>query len=267
MTDALAMAWWKAVSGHTRFQPGSLDIENSALDVAPGGSVNLGVRLGARPRSDVTVAAMLSGNVAPGNEQTIQLPAANYTGDASLVQWAINSNRPAIDPALLGGGALGFHFSRLRLQADGGVWLSFAFLASGSDPDTADLSLAFETSGSFTVTVGEHSVTVLMAGMDFSDPYIFTPANSAEVAQFYSDVFALSGNPAGTLVLRDFDPTPLLTLSPSTRTFTRANWDEYEDFTLMARAGSGGNSPMVNLSASGAPEYSGVTGSATVTVT
>ena len=37
-----------------------------------------------------------------------------------------------------------------------------------------------------------------------SDPYSWIPSNSAEVTQFYNDVFALSGNQAATLVLRDF---------------------------------------------------------------
>ena len=50
------LAWWHAMVGANQFEDGSLVIQDDTLDVTGGGTVNLLVKLGARPRSDVTVA-------------------------------------------------------------------------------------------------------------------------------------------------------------------------------------------------------------------
>ena len=60
----------------------------------------------------------------------------------------------------------------------------------------------FENSGSITVTVGDLSITVQMAGTDTSEPYIVT-SDRAGVKAFIDALVALSGNQSGTLTLDD----------------------------------------------------------------
>ena len=67
-----------------------------------------------------------------------------------------------------------------------------------------DLSSAFETSGSITITAGIYSVTFSIGGVDSADPYQWVPINSAEISTFYDNVRALSGDQSASLTLRDF---------------------------------------------------------------
>ena len=55
MAGRMEEAWWAAMIGQV-YEDGSLVIEDDTLDVNGGGTVNLRVKLGAKPRSDVTVA-------------------------------------------------------------------------------------------------------------------------------------------------------------------------------------------------------------------
>ena len=52
--------------------------------------------------------------------------------------------------------------------------------------------------------MGQFSVYRVANGADLADPY-FLQESTPESVQFYTDVFALTGNQAGTLVIRDFE--------------------------------------------------------------
>lgn len=246
------LAWWNAMMAVNQFDTGSLVLVDDTLNVEGGGTVDLRVRLGARPRSDVTVAlsetsALISlatdsltftqdnwdtfqsvTATAPGNSQSISLPSNLYVYASSNSQWGFDAgSRPVIDAAL-------------RAQADTTLWIfrvrqngSLHIELTGQNNNTRrDLTDAFETNGSVMVTAGTDTVTAALAGADMAEPYDWTPSNSAEVTAFFNALPTMSGNQAATLVIRDYTP----------------------------------GDAMIALSASGPAEYSGVSSAATVTV-
>lgn len=247
-------------------QPGSLDIEDSTLDVTQGGSVNMRVRLGARPRSDVTVTASVS---VTGNEQSAALLPSWYnegiSNNVEVVFWnPPTGSRPSIDAALRGGDAR--FLGQLFLREDGHVTLGITSDQTENQLDSFDdLTGTFEQSGSIGAESGSAEVVIPVAGADVTDPYQFTGPNVSEIASFVTTVHARLGNQAGTLTLRDFNPNAL-TLGASSLTFTRDNWDAYQNLAVSA-ANTGPQSGILSLAASGPDEYDGVTGSATVAVT
>ena len=88
---------------------------------------------------------------------------------------------------------------------------------------------SFESSGSFTISSGAHSITFLI-GTDLLEPYfVANPVSQADFDSFSSHINTAQ---PGTLTLRDYISS----------------------------------SATINLSASGTDEYEGVTDSATVTV-
>lgn len=252
------------------FTPPGLDIENDMLSVAAGGTVNLRARLNRRPSGNVVVTPSFAGNVATGNEQSLPLDSDIYVEELSSVRWDYGGSaiRPQIASSLRPNANRYFdsiRFFRTGVN-NGRVELNIVSTQTGTPGNNLDLTSAFETGGTIACTAGSLDILVALAGADTTEPYLWTPANSAEVTTFGNAVAALSPDPSATLVLRDFDPTPYLSASPASLTFTQDNWDTYQDFPLAARAGSGGNSPTATLTASGATEFAGVTDDATVAI-
>ena len=111
----------------------------------------------------------------------------------------------AIDDSLTGGTDRWIGY--VEFASSGTVRLRFASnLTENINNANDDLSSAFEANGSVTITVGSESVTVSLAGADTTEPYVFTPTNSAEVTAFATAVRALPGDQSATLVIRDFTP-------------------------------------------------------------
>ena len=246
------LAWWHAMVGAAQFEDGSLVIQDDTLDVTGGGTVNLLVKLGARPRSDVTVAlsetsALISlgstsltftpdnwdtfqsvAVTAAGNRQAISLPSTAFSRISTLSSWNLAIPRPQLNSGFAPSGTSRFLVGCSVLQ-NGGVNVNFG-PANNSDA-VADLTSAFEANGSLRFDAGSDSLTVALAGADPSDPYNWTPTNSSAVTAFHNALDGFSGT--ATLTLRDYTP----------------------------------GDATISLSASGPAEYTGVTGSAAISVT
>ena len=70
-----------------------------------------------------------------------------------------------------------------------------------------DLSRTFEQNGSIEITVQGRSLLVALAGADPTEPYTWTPANSAEVVAFEAYIRGLPASQrAATITLRNFVP-------------------------------------------------------------
>ena len=245
-------AWWAAVVGLSQFAPGGFDFDTS-LSVQGGGTANLRVKLTARPRSDVTVAlsetsALISLGVAslvftPDNWDTYQsvtvtgavgrqeIALLNAWYESGNSRWRVLTGRPQIVAGLRPSNAR--YFFALLIGSNGVVRLDIALTASGaagSNPE--DLTSAFETNGSIQITFDGTTYRFELAGADTEEPYQWTPANSNDAIALQSALQAASDRSAD-LILRDYVP----------------------------------GDAVIGLSASGPTEYSGVTGSATVSVT
>ena len=141
-------------------------------------------------------------------EQTI----TGFTGifrnrQLTIFQFSNTSDRPQIIRDLLPGstpawfGVCGFN------GVDGSVYLRFSNPQGESSINAGeDLSTLFENSGQFVASINDLSITINMAGNDFSEPYAFTPSNSAEVTAFVTAVQALSSITSASIILRDFIP-------------------------------------------------------------
>ena len=255
------LAWWHAMVGAAQFEDGSLVFQDSTLSVNGGSAVNLLVKLGAKPRSDVTVVlsetnALISlGSAsltftpdnwdtyqsvvvtAGGNSQSIALNASWYEvssvggGTNNWRRWTPpTGGRPQFDASLSSGGADRF-LGQIGRRTD--IAVNFLLDVEDTQAGTggrADLTSAFETSGQIQLTAG--GMTALAAPDDTSDPYSSWD-DLAEIVTLFDALQTTSGTEAGTLIVRDF-----------------------ESFTAT-----------ISLSASGPDEYASVSGSATVTVT
>ena len=238
-------------------EDGSLVIEDDTLDVAGGGTVNMRVKLGAQPGSDVVVAASESidgVSISPasrtytrdnwdtfqsfvvtadtlGNLQEISLGDVGRFGGGGNRGWAFQSDpRPQIISALTP--SLPRYLILFFLSSAGRLVLNLTGTPTGPDASLRDLTDEFESNGSITLTLGlGETFTANLDGADMAEPYDLTPDNSDDVAAVWA---AMVDEFTGTLILRDYDAFP---------------------------------SGPISLSASGPDEYAGVTDSATVTVT
>lgn len=145
------------------------------------------------------IAGEIAYQLITANTQEIMLPGSIFLSSSPVILWRFNRNLPQIDSALTPGSDR--YLNLVRFFSDGRVELQFDPTPSFTN-SRADLSDKFETSGSFTVTSGENTLTVQMAGSDLSEPYQFTPANSSEVITFYNALRTQS-NVAATLTLSD----------------------------------------------------------------
>ena len=139
--------------------------------------------------------------------QTIPLLASQWDSTPTSVRYTIASLRPQIDASLTPQGA-DRYLRQIIFRENGGAGASFDDQPSGgAGLDQDDLSSLFETNGSITLTVGDHSITIGTEADDLIEPYTFTPSNAAEVTAFAQAVEP-GGAMAATLVLRDFVPAP-----------------------------------------------------------
>ena len=152
--------------------------------------------------------------VAPhGNSQTIALAAASYwyESGSGVKSWrlaAVGRNAVSIDRALRQNDD-----ARILTNVDIGflgqtLTLHIQTVGSESPGMRADLSDAFEQNGSFTLTVGNRSLTIEMNGRATSEPYHFFLSSDEQVAAraLYNALPTSRGDTAGTLTLRDFTP-------------------------------------------------------------
>ena len=140
-------------------------------------------------------------------EQTIPLLASQWVSSATNVLYAIASLRPQIDASLTPQGAARY-LRQVSFGESGAAGVSFDDNPSGGGgSDQNDLSSLFETNGSITLIVGDHSITIGVEAYDLSDPYNVVPSNAAEVTAFFQAVQP-GGAMDGTLTLRDFVPAP-----------------------------------------------------------
>ena len=138
-------------------------------------------------------------------QQTLPIPDNRYLELGTTARWFLPAgSRLPVDSAITGGPT--------RLLADvvisGAGLITLRFTenqteSSGSSGGADDLSDTFEATGGFTITVGAFELTVELAGADVSEPYVWTPSNSAEVITFNTNVRAINGDESATLVLRD----------------------------------------------------------------
>ena len=142
----------------------------------------------------------------PG-EQIIALAGTEYFVylSARFKLWTLASPQPTIQAGLAPAGAATRSLFTVAILGSGRISLYFT-----SSDGSNDLSDLFETSGTFVIQTGPLSLTVRMAGMDTSEPYEFLPANAGEVRAFYNALRNEGGGQAGTITLRNFDPTALV---------------------------------------------------------
>ena len=88
---------------------------------------------------------------------------------------------------------------RFRITSD----QTESIIVGGAD----DLSLEFEENGSLEIIVGSDSLLVALAGAATTEPYIWTPTNSAEAIAFRALLSEVDGAESGQLIIRDFVPT------------------------------------------------------------
>ena len=165
----------------------------------------------------------------------------------SLAQSA-NTRSPRIDSAFAGSAER--YLGELDLFGDGSVDLGIVDdQTEGPDNVGRDLLPAFEQNGSFIVTRGSLSLTVVMANADTTDPYVFTPANSGQVTAFVNAVIALTPNPAAS----SFTITLRLDLHPTAPNISnKSNMRGVSIGTVTLPTGSGGDPPLI-YSASNLP--------------
>ena len=145
-------------------------------------------------------------------EQILQISASSFLngsyGGISAVGFLIGSSeQPQVATELTGGVTRYLQAAFARI--DGRVALRFADSPSNElAGDGDDLSSAFEATGSITWVIGGSTLTVLLAGDDPTEPYLWMPANSVEVIAFHDtlDGFVTGSDLPGTLTIRDFPP-------------------------------------------------------------
>ena len=134
--------------------------------------------------------------------QIIQLQAAWYFPSHS--RWKPpQGSRPAIDAGLRGADP---RFLETLVLADAEIRLRIASSQTEISTSGQDLTSTFEQNGSLELIVGSNSLLVALAGADTTDPYVWTPANGAEVAAFEALLSSTSGTESGQLIIRDFVP-------------------------------------------------------------
>ena len=141
--------------------------------------------------------------VAPtANTQTITLPSSIWSrvrgdGNVLVMVWQFTEGAaPSINAALRGSAAR--TFLAVTFRASGQIGLHFS--DGTANISRQDLSDKFEQSGGFTITAGNQSLTVALAGADTEESYDWTPSNADEVTAFYNAVTTAT---EATLVLSD----------------------------------------------------------------
>ena len=172
--------------------------------------------------------------------QTIQLQAAWYF--PSFSRWKPPpGSRPAIDAGLRGADP---RFLESIILADGEIRFRIASSQTEISDSGQDLTSQFEDHGSLELIVGANSLLVALGGADTTEPYVWTPTNTAEIAAFEALLSGTSGTESGQLIIRDFVPAfqagdagdvawsfdlpqPTVTYTPpaATSTLTTSDWN------------------------------------------
>ena len=134
---------------------------------------------------------------------TVTVNLGGYSNtQTSFIQWGENIGLGSTFSLDGGGQALDF----LRLFNSGGAQIS---LIGSNNRFTTE----FESTGRIIVTASDgETLEVMIANADMTEPYVWTPANSAEVMAFANHVRGLTNHDA-TLTLTDEDPTITVDLS------------------------------------------------------
>ena len=136
-------------------------------------------------------------------QQTIQLQAAWY--GVNNKRWTPPpGSRPAIDAGLRGADPRFLH--EIVLRTGGIVDFRLASSQTQASASDQDLTSEFEQNGSLELIVGANSLLVSLASADTAEPYIWFPANSAEVVAFAALLSDVAGSESGQLIIRDFTP-------------------------------------------------------------
>ena len=174
-------------------------------------------------------------------QQTIPILSSGYIEFSSNIRWVYTdpADRPQVNANLTDGNDRFFGYLALR---DANGRLTIRFTSDRTEATSLagdDLSSAFETSGSVTITVGSFSLTIDMASNDTDEPYEFIPPNSADLISFVASLRALSNVPDGTLVLDD-GATPDAPGSPTlvSATLRPNDTDAKLEYTLPVGSGS-----------------------------
>ena len=138
-------------------------------------------------------------------EQSFNLAAGAYGVGASHrdFEWTPRSTQPQITQTALLPASGDRYFGGIRLNDNGRIWLGIV-AAQNTAPYSSgqDLSASFEANGEVDITVGSDTLTVALAGRDPTEPYIWTPANAAEVTAFIGRRTEAADSIASTVTLR-----------------------------------------------------------------
>ena len=189
VVDAGDVAWAFDIPQPTVIYTTALDHVVDAGDVAWAFDI---------PQPTVTYTPAPTGTV----EQIIQLLAPWYF--PSFSRWIPPSgSRPTIDAGLRGADS---RFLQALILADGEIRFRLASSQTQSSATGQDLTSQFEQTGSLELIIGSNSLLIVLASADTTEPYTWTPTNSAEVTAFEALLSGVAGTESGQLIIRDFTP-------------------------------------------------------------
>lgn len=166
---------------------------------------------------------------AAGIWQSFIMPAETYffSQQPMLKGWTA-SPAPAFIDAFRPRIILPRHFRSLRVYNSGRVEIHVDSGPVQSGFLNNDLSPAFEHYGSVSVIADGMTLTAALDGAATSEPYNFTPSNSADVTAMYNALSTIDGSTPSTIIFRDFNPVD------STINLTASGPFEFEGKTASA---------------------------------
>ena len=166
-------------------------------------------------------------------QEGISLQNAWYTKVSNTeIKWEPPANsRPTIN-AVLTRGQTDLYLRKVVITTDGtNASIEIDFATTQSADDMAELSHQLELHGDIKLQAsGGHEITIEFAGNDLSDPYNFTPSNSAALHTFFTSVVAETDHAAAVDL---YDGDPAFEIVGATRlkrqwfpeTWDRLQWD------------------------------------------
>ena len=185
-------------------------------------------------------------------EVTVTLPDSEYENfPGNYVDWQLLSGRPSLGMTLSEDSAAELYLGQVRLFDSGVVGLNIEDSSSGGFSGSDDLSTQMEQNGTITFTASDGETLVVTGISDSTDPYSWTPTNSAEVIAFANHIRGLfsAGQRGLTVTFNDNVPTtPDLTVDTPTRS-PSGDLTPGESFTLSTtvRNEGDGSSPATTL--------------------
>ena len=138
---------------------------------------------GSSDTADVSVTVVDDDDEPSSAVQSLDLLASYFYRFANgTIAWTPpDDDRPQIVSGLTPGSSARF-LTDINLRSDGTISV---FFDSGQNVnDRADLSSEFENNGSFTIDADGQSLTIVLVGLDISEPYSLAPANGSQVTDF-----------------------------------------------------------------------------------